>query len=153
MDTTEPPPLATSSAPVVPPLPTNLPAASAPKPKAPPSTSTPPLAEEALKYMETVRRHEAFTHTTGFQELLNQGLGRGFSQASPQRSLFRHPGSAFGVCFRRKGHPLLSQHQGEPVATLPAPLSLDPLILTSKHYKHQPYTCHAHLGSALNLLP
>ena len=66
MDTTEPPPLATSSAPVVPPLPTNLPAASAPKPKAPPSASTPPLAEEALKYMETVRRQAAFTHTTGF---------------------------------------------------------------------------------------
>ena len=39
------------------------------------------------------------------------------------------------------------------VATLPAPLSLDPLILTSKHYKHQPYTCHAHLGLALNILP
>ena len=39
------------------------------------------------------------------------------------------------------------------VATLPAPLSLDPLILTSKHYKHQPYTCHTHLGSALNFLP
>ena len=39
------------------------------------------------------------------------------------------------------------------VATLPAPLSLDPLIVTSKHYKHQPYTCHAHLGSTLNLLP
>ena len=41
----------------------------------------------------------------------------------------------------------------EDVATLPALLSLDPLILTSKHYKHQPYTCHTHLGSALNLLP
>ena len=39
------------------------------------------------------------------------------------------------------------------VAILLAPLSLDPLILTSKHYKHQPYTCHTHLGSALNLLP
>ena len=39
------------------------------------------------------------------------------------------------------------------VATLLASLSLDPLILTSKHYKHQSYTCHAHLGSALNLLP
>ena len=39
------------------------------------------------------------------------------------------------------------------VASLPVPLSLDPLILTSKHHKHQPYTCHAHLGLALNLLP
>ena len=39
------------------------------------------------------------------------------------------------------------------VTTLPVPLSLDPLILTSKHHEHQPYTCHAHLGSALNLLP
>ena len=39
------------------------------------------------------------------------------------------------------------------LATLPAPLSLDPLILTSKHHEHQPYTCHAHVGSALNLLP
>ena len=39
------------------------------------------------------------------------------------------------------------------VATLLGPLSLDPLILTSKHYEHRPYIYHAHLGLALNLLP
>ena len=39
------------------------------------------------------------------------------------------------------------------VATLLSPLSLNHLFLTTKHHEHQPYTCHAHLGSVLNLLP
>ena len=59
--------------------------------------------------MESVRRQAAFTHTPGFQELLSQGL----SQASPQRSLFRHPASAFGTLPPPQGPP--------PLPALPAP--------------------------------
>ena len=84
MDTTKTPPLPINPAPVVLSPPTNLPAASDPRPKAPPPAPMPPLAETAREYMEAVRRQAAFTHIPGFQELLSQGL----SEASPQRSLF-----------------------------------------------------------------
>ena len=84
MDTTETPPLPISPTPVVPSPPTNSPAASDSRPKAPLSTPRPSLVETAREYMESVRRQAAFTHTLEFQELLRQGL----SQALPQRSLF-----------------------------------------------------------------
>ena len=109
MDTTETSPLPTNPVPVIPSPPADSPAASDPKPKAPPPAPMPPLADEARKYMEAVRRQAAFTHTPGFQELLSQGL----SQASPQRSLFRHPASAFGTLSPPQGPP--------PLPVLPAP--------------------------------
>ena len=59
--------------------------------------------------MESIKRQVAFTHTLGFQELLSQGL----SQASPQRSLFRYPTSAFGTLLPPQGPP--------PIPALPAP--------------------------------
>ena len=128
MDTTETPPLTTSSTPVVPPLTTNLPVATASKSKAPPSISMPPLADEARKYMEIVRRQAAFTHTPGFQELLSQVLGWGFSQALPQRSLFRHPGSAFGSLLLLQGplSALPAPRRTPPASRLPRVISADP---------------------------
>ena len=101
MDTTKTPPFLTNPASAIPTPPTNPRAASDPRSKAPPPVPMPPLAEEALKYMEAVRRQAAFTHTPGFQELLSQGL----RQASPQRSLFRHPASAFGTLPPPQGPP------------------------------------------------
>ena len=44
-------------------------------------------------------------------------------------------------------------HSTETVTTLSKPLILDHLFLTNKHHEHQSYTCHAHLGSTLNLFP
>ena len=114
MDTTETPPLPISLAPFVPSPPIDSPAASDPRPKAPFPTPMPPLAEMAREYMESMRRQAAFTHTLGFQELLSQGL----SQASLQRSLFRHPTSAFGTLPLPQGPP--------PLPALPAPRKAPP---------------------------
>ena len=130
MDTTETPPLPTNSAPVVPSPPTNLPAASDPKSKARPPVPMPPLADKERKYMEAVRRQAAFTHTPGFQELLSQGLSQGFSQASPQQSLFRHPASAFGNLPPPQGPPPLpalpAPRKAPPASRLPRLVSADP---------------------------
>ena len=114
MDTTEAPPFRISPAPVVPSPPTSSLAASGPRPKAPLPAPMPPLSETERKYMESVRRQAAFTHTPGFQELLSQGL----SQASPQRSLFRYPTSAFGT--------LLPPQGPSPLPALPAPRKAPP---------------------------
>ena len=114
MDTTETPPLPTNSAPVVPSLPTDSPVPSNPRPKVPFPAPIPPLSETAREYMEFVRRQAAFIHTPGFQELLSQGL----SQASPQRSLFQHPASAFGTLPPPQGPP--------PLPALPAPRRVTP---------------------------
>ena len=107
MDTIETPPFPTNHTSDVPTPPTNPPATSDPRPKAPPPAPIPPLANKVRKYMEAVRRQAAFTHTPGFQELLSQGLSLGLGQASPQRSLFRHPASAFGTLPPSQGPPLL----------------------------------------------
>ena len=125
MDTTETPPLPISPAPVVPSPPTDSPAASGPRPKAPLS-AMPPLAATAREYMEFVRRQAAFTHTPGFQELLSQGL----SQASHQRSLFRHPTSAFGALPPPQGPPPLpalpAPRKAPPASRLPRLVTTDP---------------------------
>ena len=107
MDTSETPPLPTDPAPIIPPPPTTSPTPGNPRPKT--SVHVPPLSEIAREYMESVRRQAAFTHTPRFQELLSQGL----SQASPQRSLFRHPSSAFRALPPPQGPP--------PLPVLPAP--------------------------------
>ena len=109
MDTTKTPPLPVDLASVVPSLPTTSPAPSNPRPKVLCPVPIPLLAETAREYMESMRRQAAFTHTPGFQELLSQGL----SQASPQRSLIRHPTSAFGALPPPQGPP--------PLPALPAP--------------------------------
>ena len=114
MDTTETPPLPTISAPVVPSPSIDSTVPSNPRPKVPFPTPIPPLSEIARKYMESVRRQAAFTHTPGFLELLSQGL----SQASPQRSLFQHPASAFGTLPPPQGPP--------PLPALPAPRRVIP---------------------------
>ena len=67
------------------------------------SLPVPPLSEIARAYMESVRRQAAFTHTTRFQELLNQS--QGITQASPQRSLFRHPALTFRTLHPAQGPP------------------------------------------------
>ena len=125
MDTTETPPLPISPTLVVPSQPTDLPAASGPRPKAP-LPAMPPLAATAREYMESVRRQAAFTHTLGFQELLSQGL----SQASPQRSLFRHPTSAFGALPPPQGPPPLpalpAPRKAPPASRLPRLVTADP---------------------------
>ena len=126
MDTTETPPLPTNLVPVVPSPPVDSLAASDPKPKAPPPAPMPPLADEARKYIEAMRRQAAFTHTLGFQELLSQGL----SQASPQRNLFRHPASAFGTLPPPQGPPPLpalpAPRKAPPASRLPRLVSADP---------------------------
>ena len=126
MDTTETPPLSISPAPVVPSPSIDSPAASDPRPKAPLPAPMPLLAETAREYMESVRRQAAFTHTPGFQELLSQGL----SQASPQRSLFRHPTSAFGTLPPPQGPPLLpalpALRKAPPASRLPRLVVADP---------------------------
>ena len=114
MDTTETPPLPIDLALVVPSRPTTSPMLSNQRPKVPFPAPTSPLSETARKYMESVRRQAAFTHTPGFQELLSQGL----SQASPQRSLFRHPASAFGT--------LPSPQEPPPLPALPMPRRVSP---------------------------
>ena len=114
MDTTETPPLPISLAPIVPSPPIDSPAALDRRPKAPLPAPMPPLAETAREYMESVRRQAAFTHTPEFQELLSQGL----SQASPQRSLFQHPTSAFGT--------LPPPQRPPPLPALPAPRKAPP---------------------------
>ena len=119
MDTTETPPLPISPAPVVPSPPIGSPTALDPRPKAPLPTPRPPLAETAREYMELVRRQVVFTHTPRFQELLSQGL----SQASPQRSLFRYPTSAFGTLLPPQGPPplpaLSAPRKAPPTSRLP----------------------------------
>ena len=126
MDTTDTPPRPINPIPVVPPPLPESPTASDPKPKAPPPVPIPPLVDEARKYMETVRRQAAFTHTLGFQELLSQGL----SQASPQQSLFRHPGSAFGTLLPPQGllplPTLLAPRKTPPASRLPRLVSANP---------------------------
>ena len=114
MDTTETPPLPANSAPIVPSPPTDSPVPSNPRPKVPFPAPIPPLSETTREYMESVRRQAAFTHTPTFQELLSQGL----SQASPQRSLFQHPASAFGTLPPPQGPP--------PLPALPAPRRVTP---------------------------
>ena len=114
MDTTETPPLPIDPAPVMPSPPTTSLVPSNPRPKVPFPAPTPPLSETAREYMESVRRQAAFTHTPGFQELLSQG----FSQASPQRSLFRHPASAFRILPPPQGPPPL------PALSMPKRVSL-----------------------------
>ena len=126
MDTTKTPSLPTNPVLVVLSLPADSPAASDPKPKVPPPALMPPLADEARKYMEAVRRQAAFTHTPGFHELLSQGL----SQASPQRSLFRHLASAFGTLPPPQGPPPLpalpAPRKAPPASRLPRLVSADP---------------------------
>ena len=126
IDTTETPPLPISPASVVPSPPTNLPAASGPRPKAPLPAPMPPLLETAREYMESVRRQAAFTHTPRFQELLSQGL----SQASPQRSLFRYPTSAFGTLLPPQGPPPLpaftAPRKAPSASRLPRLVTTDP---------------------------
>ena len=126
MDTTETPPLPISPTPVVSSPPTDSPAASGPRPKAPLQAPMPALSETAREYMESVRRQAAFTHTPGFQELLSQGL----SQASPQRSLFRYPTSAFGTLLPPQGPPplpaLSAPRKAPPASRLPWLVTTDP---------------------------
>ena len=114
MDTSETPPLPIGPAPVDPSPPATSPMTTNPRPRIPVSAPIPSLSETAREYMESVRRQAAFTHTPGFQELLSQGL----SQASPQRSLFRHPALAFGALLPLQGPP--------PPPALPAPRRASP---------------------------
>ena len=64
MDTSKTPPLPIDPALVVPSPPTTSPTPANPRPKT--SALVPPLSETARKYMESVRRQAAFTHTPGF---------------------------------------------------------------------------------------
>ena len=86
MDISETPPLPVDLAPVIPSPPTISPVPANPRPKVSVPAPNPPLSETAREYMVSERRQAAFTHTPGFQELLNQS--QGITQASPQRSLF-----------------------------------------------------------------
>ena len=75
MDTSEMPPLPVDPAPIVSSPPTTSPTPTKSRPKIPFSAPVPPLSAIVREYMESVRRQEAFTHTPGFQELLNQLQG------------------------------------------------------------------------------
>ena len=114
MDTSETPPLPADPAPAVPSPPTTSPTPTNLRPKV--FAHVPPLLETVRKYMESVRMQVAFTHTPGFQELLSQGI----SQASPQRSLLRHPASAFRTLPPPQGPP--------PLPALPAPRKAPPAL-------------------------
>ena len=119
MDTSEMPRLPADRAPVIPSPPTISLTPENPRPKISFSAPVPPLSESTREYMESVRRQVAFTHTLGFQELLNQS--QGVTQASPQRSLFRHPASAFGTLPPSQGPPPPPQ-----LPALPAPRRTPP---------------------------
>ena len=102
MDTSEMPPLPVDPAPVVPSPPTTSPTPANPRPKIPFSVPVPPLSETVREYMESVRRQAAFTHTPGFQELLNQS----------QESLRLHHNGACSDIRRRPSKPYL--HRKDP---------------------------------------
>ena len=119
MDISETPPLPVDPAPIIPSPPAVSSTPANPRPKVPVSAPIPPLSETAREYMESVRRQAAFTHTSGFQELLNQS--QGITQASPQRSLFQHPASAFGTLPPPQGPPPPPQ-----LPAFPAPRRVPP---------------------------
>ena len=124
------PPLPADPAPVVPSPPTTSPTPANPMPKIPFSAPVPPLSKTVREYMESLRRQAAFTHTPRFQELLNQL--QGITQASPQRSLFRHPASVFRTLPPLQGPPPPPQLPALPASKRVLPASrLLRLVLSS----------------------